>query len=73
VAWVFSPDLDGIVDDELDEDPERILPNTLGGSQRHRCRIRISYTILGRKKQKKKEEEEEEKNKSICSFFFFFF
>jgi hypothetical protein len=37
VAWVFSPDLDSIVDDELDEDPERISkassPDTPGGSQ----------------------------------------
>jgi hypothetical protein len=28
VAWVFSPDLDDIVDDELDEDSERISPDT---------------------------------------------
>jgi hypothetical protein len=63
VAWLFSPDLN----DELDEDSELILPDTPGGSRRHRRRIRISYTILGRKKTNKKNKEEE-KNRSNTDY-----
>jgi hypothetical protein len=73
VAWVFSPaSLD--LEDELDEDPARISPDTpalsldLTGSRRiHRPFLRIPYTILERKKN------EEEKNKSISVLFFFYF
>jgi hypothetical protein len=71
VAWVFSP----AVDDELEEDPAQISPDTPALSPdlvgyTDRPFLRISYTILERKK---KNEEEKSISISILFFFYFFF
>jgi hypothetical protein len=72
VAWVFSPDLD----DELDEDPAWISPDTpalfpdLAGSldldDVHRPFLRIPYTVYNIRKKKN-----EEKNRSVPFLYVF--